>query len=478
MGVSSKVRALDYRFRVRLLLTLISTIVGVYALAPTAFAQTVTTAEMLVTKTIDRPVVASGETVGFRLEVTNSSGIDLSNVKLDDSAPPGFTYTGGSAKIQVAARPGAVASDPKSIPPSTGSEGILSFTVGKLSPGGRATISFTMVVGPKAIAGEFQSKVVGTATLQSGRRISTAPAQVKVMVLKSTFALTQVLVGRVFEDVNKNGKFDGGELGVPNVRVVTSTGQTATTDQYGQYNLPAVAGSVLIAVDRATLPSGLELPQGETGPGGVGRLLRNPLAGGGLLRQNFGLVRTPQQSDASTTEPRFESDARPPILLAAGEVGIGLSDPAKDSKRVDGQASLFYQNAITSKDVLTVAVRTRDGIDDAAGTPGMFASDPSQRAYPILGDGSTRQELAQSSSSIYARYDRGHAHFLYGDLRGDSPQDGRRNSLLEFNRNVTGMRCRVLRFGYRDRRLFTGPKASLSKYATAEARKLLFRVKL
>src|SRR5207248_6010798 len=104
------------------------------------------------------------------------------------------------------------------------------------------------------------------------------------------------------------GKFDNGEPGVANVRVMTSTGQTATTDRYGQYNLPALAaGSVLVAVDPATLPYGLELPAGESRSGGASRLLRTPLDGGAMLRQNFPLIRTAR----ATVSPKAPVIERP-----------------------------------------------------------------------------------------------------------------------------------------------------------------------
>jgi len=59
-----------------------------------------------------------------------------------------------------------------------------------------------------------------------------------------------------------------------------------------------------------------------------------------------------------------------------------------------------------------------------------------------MGDASTRQELSQSSGHFYTRYDRGNSFVMYGDLHGDTATDGR-SRLLEYNRNVTGLRFQI-----------------------------------
>jgi hypothetical protein len=85
-------------------------------------------------------------------------------------------------------------------------------------------------------------------------------------------------LGESSKDRNHNGKFDEGEPGLGRVRVVTSSGQSATTDRDGQYSLHSLApGSVVAAVDPATVPPGYGLPTGERRSGGSGQLLVTPL---------------------------------------------------------------------------------------------------------------------------------------------------------------------------------------------------------
>jgi hypothetical protein len=152
------------------------------------------------------------------------------------------------------------------------------------------------------------------------------------------------------------------------------------------------------------------------------------------------------QTLSTSASVRFESEQRSPLLVAIGEVGIGLSGQGKNAtdgaRRVDGQTSIFYQNSLSRNDLFTVAVRSKGSVNSATGTDGLFEFDPTQRLYPVMGDASTRQELGQSSGHVYVRYDRGHSYMLYGDLHGDTAAEGR-NGLLEYNRNVTGLRFQL-----------------------------------
>jgi uncharacterized repeat protein (TIGR01451 family) len=521
-----------------------------------------------VTKEADRSAVTVGETIGFNLGVTNPSHAMPDDFAVQDTLPLGFQYRAGSARIVITQPDGTAVTPAISLEPLVNLTELI-FPVGALPAGSRVVINYSTVVQSNAQPGEVLSRAVGFATA-AGKQANTAPGQVRVTVMRSAFSLTQVLIGRVFEDLNSNEKFDNGEPGVAGVRVVTSSGLTATTDRSGQYNIAGLAaGSVLVAIDPTTVPARLQLPSHSSRLGGGGELLRTPLEGGGLLRQNFALVRTSDgdeipSKDARRSAPtiemiperstmtadgmdrqlirihladpssrlsagrsilvtttagtivtanseadqsscrsvvsasrlatsqdllletinaetaicltsdsapgsarltamtasdpdavanldvRFGTTERPPLLLAVGELGIGLSGPGKDAtygaRRADASLSLFYQDSLTKNDLLTVAVRTKEGVNNATGARGLFESDPTQHLYPVMGDASTHQEMAQSSGHLFARYERGKSYVMYGDLQGDLPGDlldRGRSDLLEFNRNVTGFRFQL-----------------------------------
>jgi uncharacterized repeat protein (TIGR01451 family) len=194
-----------------------------------------------VTKDVDQPVVAPGDAVVFSLGIVNTSTTTaLTTASLNDTLPFGFSYLEGSARIQYLGLSGE-ATALQAITPSETSAGLV-FPIGTLGAGDRASIVYSAVVKSDAHPGEAKSSVVGIFSLLSGKQSTSNSAQVSVTVTTGGFTLNQVLIGRVFEDRNRNGKFDSGEPGISNVRVVTSSGQTSTTDSDGQFSLPSLGG--------------------------------------------------------------------------------------------------------------------------------------------------------------------------------------------------------------------------------------------
>ena len=560
--------------------------------------------DLTVTKTVERSPLRIGDRVTFMVGAGNPSRFVLEQVELRDTLPQGFMYLPGTAVLSVIgprledlapgrvttapapenARHGVNASSAAASPafvtvtrPITGTmvNGELVFDVGSLVPGAKAEVHYGTVVAPTARTGRFVPQVYARAISPLGEQLVTIPVGVDVVLIDDSFLVTQLLIGRVFEDANGNGTFDTDEKGVPNVRIVTASGLSATTDMMGQFNLPALAaGATMVAIDPSTIPETLALPAEQHQLGGAARLMRTPLEGGTILRENFPLVpataprsrarsarlatgsggeapRGPaariefvssntsmtaggsdrrvflmrltdpaggglehrvrvrtslgtlapvSATDASqcdlrgraeerqelfrelevtarggfaaiclisSVQPgeaflqaavaddaehlasaavRFDVAGRSPLLVAFGEVGLGLSASAKpgadlDARRVDGQLNLFFQGSASEGDLLTVAVRTKESINRATGATGLFERDPTTVTYPVRGDASTTLALAQSSSHVYARYDVGRSYLFFGDLKAEQSQQ--RSGLMEFGRNVTGLRGRL-----------------------------------
>ena len=78
------------------------------------------------------------------------------------------------------------------------------------------------------------------------------------------------------------------EKPVVGARLYLANGQSVITDSEGMYNLPAVTeGAQVISIDPITLPDGYLLGDNNRRSGkNWARLLRTPLGGGAMLRQN------------------------------------------------------------------------------------------------------------------------------------------------------------------------------------------------
>jgi large repetitive protein len=71
------------------------------------------------------------------------------------------------------------------------------------------------------------------------------------------------VIGKVYDDENRNGLQDGGEAGLSGVRLVTANGLAATTDQYGRFHITCAVtpredrgSNFVLKLDDRTLPSG------------------------------------------------------------------------------------------------------------------------------------------------------------------------------------------------------------------------------
>jgi uncharacterized repeat protein (TIGR01451 family) len=273
-------------------------------------------AALEITKVADRQHAEIGDALTYRLEIRNATASPVSDAVVRDLLPPSFHYAAGTARID-GGRAGQRAIEPQ----VNGNE--LVFQLGEIPPGARMQLVYRVRVGANARDGEqFNSATVG-GRFPSGETITTPPTRAGVIVGRGILAARQVLIGRVFEDANLNGLFEADERPVAGVRLYLSNGDSVITDSEGLYNFPSInQGAVVVSLDPVTLPQGYQLlDEGHRASRSWTRLLRTPLAGGGLLKQNFALVAPPERQEAApTTAKNLTPGARP--LGVTGLAGV------------------------------------------------------------------------------------------------------------------------------------------------------------
>ncbi len=269
-----------------------------------------------ISKTVDRAQAEIGDILTYRVEVRNATAAAIFDVVVRDMLPPSFQYAVGTATLQKGSSQSA------SITPLI--EGAtLVFQIGQLQPGERAVLTYRVRVGVNASEGDQINTAIAGGHFAGGETITTPPAQARVRVGRGVFSMRQIILGRVFEDANDNGQFDKGEKPVSGVRLYLANGQSVVTDSQGLYNFPAVAeGALVISLDPITLPYAYNLKDdGARSERSWTRLLRTPLGGGALLRQNFAL----RPSNLASKMPA--SDALP----ASGSKSEALQEKATTS---------------------------------------------------------------------------------------------------------------------------------------------------
>ena len=205
-----------------------------------------------ITKTTPLLNVTRGQLVPYTITIGSVSGASAQGVQVVDRYPAGFRYIKGSARLN------GVPTEP------TVTAGQLAWNGLNFDSDDHPTITLLLAVGAGVGEGEFTNRAQVLQGTTGQPMSGEATATVRV-IPDQTFDCTDVF-GKVFDDVNRNGRQDSGEKGLPGVRVVTAQGLTAKTDQYGRFHITCaivpndIRGSnFVLKLDDRTLPSGFRM---------------------------------------------------------------------------------------------------------------------------------------------------------------------------------------------------------------------------
>jgi large repetitive protein len=205
-----------------------------------------------ITKTTPLLNVTRGQLVPYTITIGSLLGASPQGVRVVDRYPAGFRYIKGSARLN------GVPTEP------TVTAGQLAWSGLSFDSDDHPTITLLLAVGAGVGEGEFTNRAQALQGVTGQPMSGEATATVRV-IPDQTFDCTDVF-GKVFDDVNRNGRQDSGEKGLPGVRVVTAQGLTAKTDQYGRFHITCaivpndIRGSnFVLKLDDRTLPSGFRM---------------------------------------------------------------------------------------------------------------------------------------------------------------------------------------------------------------------------
>ncbi|HVN46543.1 MAG TPA: hypothetical protein VMT66_15045 [Steroidobacteraceae bacterium] len=231
---------------------------------------------LTVNKTTPLVDVTRGQLVPYTITVTNVLTGPVVGVALVDSFPAGFRYVKGSARLD----------DVPAEPAVSGFQ--LTWSNLSFAGGAHHTFVLLLAVGAGAGEGEFVNRAQafaeigvavanrvqapaaamrapakqGPAPAALGNAVSTEGTATVRVVPDTTFDCTDV-IGKVFDDANGNGQQDPGEKGIPGVRVLTTRGLAAITDEFGRFHITCAitplegrGSNFALKLDDRTLPSG------------------------------------------------------------------------------------------------------------------------------------------------------------------------------------------------------------------------------
>jgi uncharacterized repeat protein (TIGR01451 family) len=252
----------------------------VTASASVSVQLTIPPGALTVNKTTPLVDVTRGQLVPYTIIVTNVLTGTVQGVALVDSFPAGFRYVKGSARLD----------DRPAEPTVAGFQ--LTWSNLSFAGGQQHTFLLLLAVGAGVREGQFMnraqafSEVIGPPVNQAqpsvaaartavnraqapavnlGSPVSSQASATVVVVPDITFDCTDI-IGKVFDDANGNGHQDPGENGIPGVRIVTTRGLAAITDEFGRFHITCAitplegrGSNFALKLDDRTLPSGYRL---------------------------------------------------------------------------------------------------------------------------------------------------------------------------------------------------------------------------
>ena len=263
---------------------------------------------VFVRKTTPKIDVSRGELVPYEIVVENTLATTLADLEVIDRFPAGFRYVDGSARLD------GVPTEPV----RTGNELVWGGIT--LAPGTPRTFVLLLAVGAGVTEGEFTNRAFALNTISGGAVSAEASATVRVSP-DPTFDCTDV-IGKVFDDRNRNGRQDPGELGLPDVRLLTLRGLAVRTDPHGRFHITCAivpderrGSNFVLKLDDRTLPSGYRMTTRQTRVARATRGKTLALDFGASIQRVVGLDLSDAVFEPGGTNLRAHWASRLPLLL-------------------------------------------------------------------------------------------------------------------------------------------------------------------
>ncbi|NEO85104.1 MAG: DUF11 domain-containing protein [Spirulina sp. SIO3F2] len=235
-------------------------------------------AQLELLKTADRAAAEPGDTVVYRLVLSNNGGSAANDIQITDQLPLGINFLANSVQ---AALTSSGTTTTVSLTSVTTNQRTVTYRYGTLNPGETLTIVYAALITPDAVRGS------GRNTAQESR---SNLASYVMAIRPGILSDCGTLIGRVFVDLNFDGEQQSGERGVPNAVIFMDNGNRITTDANGLFSMANVlSGNRTGTLDLSSLPGYTLAPNLYfIERNSQSRLVR--LEPGGLARMNFAVT--------------------------------------------------------------------------------------------------------------------------------------------------------------------------------------------
>ena len=330
---------------------------------------------VLLDKSVAESVASIGDRLHYTVRVHNGSAVAaVQGVRLQDTPSPGLTYLPGSS---------ALGGQPFNDPVVQGQA--LIWNLPDLPPRSDLTLSYQMLITPKVRTPLDNVALVAVAG-QHGSLVRSSPARATVRLDAGIFAPTAEIVGVVYVDQNRDGRFQAGlDTPVQNARVLLAGGRSVLSDAQGRYHFSRLPEGVYAL---RLGPAGLYNPALPV-PGDGGRAGTRTVTARGLTSVDF------------------------PLLPAAGNVSS-----LRETQLIMGEATLLKQVTAQGGGQYLVTL----SLDCPAPLPELHLYDPLPSGAVLL-DG---------SHDLRPVFTGGRATFSYRFSFGGLPEDAVTDPALDW----------------------------------------------
>lgn len=258
--------------------------------------------------------IGIGETAPFKVVLENTGSSPVADLRILAQLPAGTSVVPGSARGADSAR-------------SAGSDLSL-YLPGSLAPGATRTIRFAVAL----VSTSSATLAVNAHASGDQNAVESAIATALVRVSRSSPMATRTGFGKVWVDLDGDGRQSGDEPGVFGVSIWTDDADVATTDAAGRFSFRDLRpGSHTFRIDPLTLPADLRV----AGDGPAADVAVRNSSGWTSPRVDFrvvpqgGVLSRVQLSNADTTArlpaASTEGDAQPVKLPGAAKLPRGTT---------------------------------------------------------------------------------------------------------------------------------------------------------
>ncbi len=246
--------------------------------------------DIKIIKSADRAAAQPGDTVIYRLSISNLASAAVNNLVITDTLPLGFNLNPASVRAEFG---GTV------LPTTTTTSGrtvniqLNGLTLPPKDQGSSLTIAYAATLTPDALRGNGENRaIIAGQRADNLLPVQDGPALHRLRVQAGILSDAGTIIGRVFVDKNFDGEQQPGEPGVPNAVIFLQDGNRIVTDPNGLFSVVNVLpGRHTGVLDLSSLPGYTLAPNLYVEERNSQSRLVN-LAPGGMVRMNFAVTPT------------------------------------------------------------------------------------------------------------------------------------------------------------------------------------------